>query len=326
MMQDFTMKMAQKMMKITLINNYLKKQIFICIGLSFLLYLFYIRVLSKHLPKELNYNLNIIAKITFVYLFSIMIFLFITTIRKYCITYKYYQPREIKESLYIYSIIKKIIEKFFILYNKSLLAIHKIIMTYINYDYINKLTLYIITHIGFKHIYKFKLIFNFLPRILFLTIFIIEVLFFNRLDFLYKISFILLIPMLLQYFIFMLKDISIDGILELDNYIIIQHINKKDIISSYNYFKLYSRNLIRDNDTDLTEYKFSLTENYLNNNPKINEKATLIKFMQIYRDYMYLLTIIIHFESMDMDYLTKFNILYYFIYSSILGYILWLIF
>lgn len=326
MMQDFTMKMVQKMMKITQINNYLKKQLFICIGLIFLFYLFYIRILYKHLPKELNYNLNLIAKITFVYLFSIMILLFIITIRKYCITYNYYKPREIKETMFLYSSVKKILNFFVSLWYNSLLAIHKIIITNINYTYINKLNLYIITHIGFENIYKLKLIFNFLPRFLFLTIFIIEVLFFNKLDFLYKISFILIIPMLLQYFIFMLKDISLDGILELDNYIIIQNVNNDEIISSYNYFKLRSRNIIKDNDTDLTEYKFSFTDNYLKDNPNINIEATLMKFMQIYRDYIYILTILIHFEIWDMDYLIKFNLLFYFLYSSILGYILLLIF
>ena len=150
MILDFIMKIFQ-------INKYFKEQLFIISGSSILLYLFYIRVIHKHLPKELNKNLMLTAKIIFIYLFIIMIIMFVITLRKYYMQYVDYKPKKTIETNFIFRNIKHIIGILVTLGFNSLLAIHKLIINYMDYDYINNLNLYFITKIGIKHIYKLKI-------------------------------------------------------------------------------------------------------------------------------------------------------------------------
>lgn len=248
--------------------------------------------------------------------------MFLRNLQKYCIQKHYYKPYNIIKTNSILLNMKNILQFFINLYTDSLLAVHKLIMNNINYYYINKFNSFIIKKIGIKHIYKLKIIHNYLPKIFFLITLIVETLLFHRLDFLYKISFILLLPIMLQYLIFVLKDNSINGIVEFDEYVIIQNVETNKIISAIDYFKLRSHNLIRNNCSDFIEYKFILANNYTKN---IDVEATLMHFMQIYNENIDIQNIIIHFEILDDYYSVKFNIIYYMVYIMILFYILYLI-
>ena len=262
------------------------------------------------------------SKIIFIIIIIIIIIKFLKNLQKFCIQKDYYKSYNIIKTNNIFSTMKNILQFLINLYTNSFLAVHKLILNNINYDYINKLNSFIIKKIGNKHIYKLKIIYNYLPRIFFLIVLIVETLLCHKLDFLYKISFILLLPILLQYFIFFFKDNSINSILEFDEYIIIQNIKTNEIISAMDYFKLRSHNLIRNSYSDFLEYKFILANNY---NENIDVETTLKHFMQIYFENIDIQNMIIHFEILDDYYSVRFNNIYYIIYIIILFYILHLI-
>lgn len=176
--------------------------LFLIFGFVFLNYLLYIRVIKLRLPKEISKDLftssEFISLGMFLMLLVISGYFIIVNIRKILEKEGAFQKRWFMKPL-------SWVSNFF---KKSYFAVDHVIKEVIFYDYIGE----ILTSLGYylyrnfydKQIYLLSVFYIF-PRIFVISMLFVDVFYFKTFNYVYKFSFLLLIPLLADYVIYSLN-------------------------------------------------------------------------------------------------------------------------
>lgn len=273
MTPDFITKMVQKIMKIFQINKY---QILIFCGFLIVSFIFYARVLLKKLPRELNADLPFNVKIVFSYLFLLVLILFFANIYKYLINNNYYKPKTVM----LTNSLRFQITKIFEFWSNSLYAVHfyliekfpKILLLFRN------LGNFIYKKIPYKQLNILNILFIIIPKIVVLISFMIDVFNYNVLNYFYKTSILLLIPLIFNYLRFAIEESYLKSIREFNEVVIIKNKETQEHILAETYTLHYCKNP----EFDFSKYTYSFTTEFkkkYENEHNIDYAATLEDFM-----------------------------------------------
>ena len=185
-------------------KSIIHRYIFILLGIFILCYIVSIRLLINKLPKELPIITTYLEKL--IYTFIPLSFLLISII-----TFLSWYKSVTRDS-WIFS---KIIEPVSSIYWKSLKALDAVIKDNISPKILGSNLLRFCKiyaqyyKLSDKRIYKITyILFNFVPKFLFLVIFSFDVLYKNKFLYTYYSAWLLLIPLAFNYFIFTLREFT----------------------------------------------------------------------------------------------------------------------
>lgn len=179
------------------------------LGLGFFIcgYIFYIRILMDRIPKELSFSWNI-------YLFTMYISLFL--LYGYILLKKYSTPKTTKNKLIIWlkeTILLNVIK----VYEKSLMSVYNLLIDQGKIPFIRQIIYESIYYIRkfcessfmSKQIYQVILYYLIilLPRLIVVIAFFIDVLVFNEMYYMYKIIWILIIPLIWKVYYYLLEHL-----------------------------------------------------------------------------------------------------------------------
>ena len=286
------------------------------------------RLIYKRVPKDLNNELSLCIKIIFIQILLIFIILLLQNIKIYLIKNKYLILNSSNNN----------IKKIFLYYlqlgsqflSKSLSLVHERLIETKFSPYIEKLGSYLTTNCKFYSTCYLTIIFNFIPKIIVLLVFLIDVFIFNQLKYFYVFGSLLLIPLIYQYVNYAIYQDALKGIIDSNNYLVIMDKHTGEVITALNYFKICSRSKLEyTNELDISKFKYTFNDSFLEQNkenPKINYVATLSQFMV---EINALVEIASYTQFITIWYeinVPLFNIFIYFSYVMGWGYILYLIY
>jgi len=312
------------MQKIFQSNKYF---IYSILGFLILSYYFYVRILIKKLPKNLINELPQSIKLTFLLLFISCSCLCLLNVYKYLINHDYYKPK--KNIVVQKMLLSNFIHPFIMLRNiwdNSLYAIHyyviKKLPRMVNiFKYLGNM---IHSKVPFGHLHSLNYIFNLLPKLLVLTFFLTDVFIFHSLNYFYKTSILLLIPLLFNYSLFSILDVYLDCIHDFDNAVIITDKETKKSISGETYMYHYFKNP----QMDFALYTYTFTKSFLEkfkDEQNVDYAATLEDFMIDFNVCVQIRKFTSSIEMRQLFYGPKYNIILYFLYAVGWGYVLFLI-
>lgn len=178
--------------------------LYIFFGSMIFLILFYFRVIRTRIPRDLYTNISWVLVI--IYVCMIMVFLYL--IIKMIIKIKNGPKNQIIENEYLIKMISYInrIKKYFYTSLEELDSFLKAVILGEKYPQIlMKISAFISKNIKFSYGRYFSWIFVFFPRIIISIVFFIDVVYFNYMEYFYKVLPLALIMLLYKYVIFCLR-------------------------------------------------------------------------------------------------------------------------
>lgn len=237
----------------SIINNLFKNKYFLAsLGLIFLCNYIWFRFIRERLPRDIPFNLSLFNSVILLIVCCVYIYIILRYIKpktsNSILAIKFYQSLS-RLSIIFYSLDKTIKKNITI--NNKLEALLLLLITKLD-----ALTIYD------KKINKY-IFYNLLSKIILVCLFLTDVFFLNKLNLTYKFIIITIIPLLINYFIYSIKDLQQQYLQILENYLI--EITSEDEDLDSHYFmdpSMITYDNIVDNANDV-KYKYLTIEHYI---------------------------------------------------------------
>ena len=299
-----------KTFKSLLENIYIILSIFT--GFVITLYIIYIRLILVRLPRDLYVDISLVTFGIYLWILSIFVILFIYTIYK--IFFYKEKPNRIDYLRYIRPILT--------FWNNSLESLDNYIKSLFEnqWDFTVAVGLYCYRKFFKKVVIELAIIFFcILPKLIVVFAFLIDVLLYQRFNYFYKASILLIIPLIFNYIMYSIFYLAETNIIQLGEDIQLVDSQGNILLPIY-----VTMDLIRGKKD--FNHDFELTQLYLSKYPEDSQDISFYNLKRLVKIYADLHKI--YDFGFDVKYRKEYmlryiNIIMYGLYSIGWGYIIW---
>lgn len=299
-------------------------------GFIILIYLLYRRLLKEHLPKQIvptddfliiSYNMCVCAATVALACLNVYSF------------FKFLSKKEQSESNNLIIIkLKKIYESQrnpINLISKSLIAFDIFIKNQINNDFLDKSIMFI-THYFCKYkrlfIYSFIFITLIIQSIVSISFFI-DIFIMQKFYYFYKMSWLLIFPLIINYLFYSLKVFLDANFTSLEDVLTLKIAKTSDYLQKQNETNFIEitvndwRELSKNTPPDIIICNSRLSPNYLETRPFLDQEKTLKYCIKSMDDFFIIDSFLDQYNILRNKILLPFNIIKYFLYSFCWGFL-----
>lgn len=288
-------------------------KLYILLGAFIVCYILFIRLIWKRLPKELSTDLP--EYLMLFYLLIISMFIVLIIINIFHLFNKTIHPNKglkiisqfIQECLYTFDEYIK---------NKdyTYFSLGSLLQSFCS------VYVYCVNRNSFKKHRYLLVLFDILPKVIMASVFLFEIIFMHKINYFYKLSGLLLLPLVFNYVIYTLKDFCTRNLEIFDTILCITDIND-NIVDMKDYCRQKCYFYLTRGNRGSTVFFARLSKTFINENvtKSYDEKATLYHFMEVLDVFIQVK------EQLFVLYYIKERWLYINIFINIIIYLLYII-
>lgn len=282
----------------------------VLIGCLISTYILFMRLIYKRLPRDLSIDLSTTLLYIYVGILSMFLFSLSYTIYKAF----FYQERADRIDYLRY------IRPLMSFWNHCLIQFDYFIKSHIenSWDITVAIGLYLYNKYSHKHMVFSIVLFCIIPKVIVVCAFLIDIFLYHKFNYFYKLSYLLIIPLIFNYLIYSLHDLSITNIIKMSEEIVIKDDTGSKLLPIEASFRMFREKH--------TYFEFEPTPEFEYIYRFCNEEQTLDGFLYYVKIYSKLHNI---FDlTMNIGYIKERiipypNIMIYLLYSIGWSYIIW---
>jgi hypothetical protein len=211
------------------------------------------------------------------------------------------------------------------LWNDSLISFDNLIKENIQNsgEILQKYGLLFIKIFKYKYGYLMPICFEFLPKLLVIVCFLIDIVIYHKFNYFYKVSVLLIIPLIHTYILYSFESFCEINLIDFDHTVKIVELTSNKQITIIDYMFEKARNI---SDIDKYKYGFGLTDVWLEKHKHHTTNtlnSTLLRYIHVIHDvFLNILLHIYNIKNYKEAYKPYYNLFLYILYLIGWGYII----